>query len=78
MLIARLTESSAVEQNGHRTIIHQCDLHHRAETSGADRNPQTAQFVGEDINQRRGDLRWCSIRKTGAPPTPRVGLEREL
>jgi hypothetical protein len=78
VLIARFAEDGAVEQNGDRTIVHQCDTHHRAETSGADRNPQTAQFVGEDINQRRGDLRRCSIRKTGAPPTPRVGVERKL
>src|SRR5262245_33416096 len=69
---------SQLEHDRHRPVVHELDLHLRAEDTGRDRDAERSQLVAEPLVERLGDLRGRSAAEARPVPLRGVGDEREL
>jgi hypothetical protein len=69
---------SDLEQQGDRPVVHELDLHVRAEDAGGHVGPAGAERVGEGVHQRLGLLRPGRVDVGRSPSLARVAVEREL
>src|SRR3954453_4680214 len=75
---ARPEAKSPLEPEGHRTIVDELHVHHRAEFSGLYLRPGLAELLDEAIVQRYRDFRPRGSDEARPPPLPRVTVQREL
>ena len=69
---------SVVENDGHRAVVDELDLHPRAEDARLHADALSAQAVDDTCDQRLRDLRRCRLREARPVALPRVPVEREL
>jgi hypothetical protein len=69
---------SALEPQSYRTVIHELDVHHRAEFAGLDAKLLRSQVENESFVKRDREIRSCGVDETRPPPFLRVTVESEL
>src|SRR4051812_20001486 len=69
---------AAVEQEGHRPVVDQLDLHHGPEDAGSDRDAPCADGGGEAEVEPLGLGRIGGLVEAGAAALAAVAQEREL
>src|SRR5918995_3314509 len=74
----RPSRAPAIEQDGHRTVVHETDLHYRLELTGRDRRALASQQVDQVLvgGFRLGRRSGCEKRR--APALTAVREQREL
>jgi len=75
---ARSRHRLGVENDGHRAVVRQADLHSGAELTPCDPDPLALERSAEPRVERLGDVRVCGARKARPVPLARVGDECEL
>ena len=70
--------SIAVEQDGHRAVIDQLDVHHGLKFAGGHRQGRCAQFSHEILIQRASELGWRGTVEGRPASPPHVAIQREL
>src|SRR5438094_726580 len=68
----------AIQDDGHRPVVHELDLHVRAELAGRHRQPLGARAADEMLVERNGVFRTCRIGERWPPSFRRVGEQGEL
>jgi len=72
-------ELIGVEDDGKGTVVVNLDQHHGPKFAGL-HTPDASlpQSLGKAVDQRRGEVGLGRVNKTGPPPLPAVGVQREL
>ena len=68
----------ALEDDRHRPVVHELDLHPRAEDAGLHPDAEVAQRLDEAVDERRSDLGRRGIREARPLALARIREEREL
>ena len=67
-----------VEDDRHRPVVDELDLHPRAEDARLHPDAEVAQALDEAVDERRGDLGRRGVGEARTLPLARIGEEREL
>ena len=75
---ARTLEVRAVDEDRHRAVVHELDLHRGAKDSGAHDYSHAPEGVSEGIDEGRGDVRSGGADEARAAALADIGEQREL
>ena len=67
-----------IQNQCHRTVIRQLDLHVRTEPPFGHGNPQCPQSIGKRDDQRLGHFGSCGVDEAGPTTFLAIGIEREI